>query len=56
MTLTKPSLWPAALAFPEAEKGNVPIFKSYPAFLACSSVKPTEEISGEQYVQPGILL
>ena len=56
MTLTKPSLWPAALAFPEAEKGNVPIFKSYPLSFASFSVKPTEAISGEQYVHPGILL
>jgi len=34
ITLTNPSLAPAALALPEAENGNLPTFISYPASLA----------------------
>ena len=30
ITFTKPSGVPAAVAFPEAEKGNLPTFISYP--------------------------
>jgi hypothetical protein len=42
-------LAPAALALPDAEKGNLPILTSQlPASLAAFSVIPTEAISGEQ--------
>ena len=41
-----PSLAPAALAFPEAVKGNFPIIISKPALIAFSSVSPTEATSG----------
>ena len=53
MTLTNPSLFPEACAFPDAENGNLPTLISYPFSIACSSVYPTEAISGLQYVQPG---
>ena len=56
MTLTNPSLFPEACAFPDAENGNLPTLISYPFSIACYSVYPTEAISGLQYVQPGILL
>src|SRR5690606_21161672 len=56
ITFTKPSFAPAALALPDAEKGNLPTLTSYPASLAAFSVKPTDAISGVQYVQPGMLL
>lgn len=54
-TFTNPSVAPAALAFPDALKGNLPTLTSYPASLAVASVNPTEAISGVQYVQPGTL-
>ena len=36
ITFTKPSLWPAADALPDAVKGNFPTLISYPASLAAS--------------------
>ena len=48
ITFTKPSLWPDALAFPEAENGNLPILILYPKSIAFFSVNPTEAISGLQ--------
>ena len=48
ITFTKPSLFPPALALPDAEKGNFPTLMSIPLSLACCSVKPTLAISGEQ--------
>src|SRR5690349_6553793 len=56
ITLTKPSLAPAALAFPEALKGNFPTLTWKPFAFASSSVRPTEATSGLQYVQDGMLL
>jgi len=38
ISLTKPSLTPPAAAFPDAAKGNLPIFNSYPASFAATSV------------------
>ena len=38
ITLTNPSFTPAALAFPEAENGNLPTLISYPASFAAFSV------------------
>ena len=40
-SLTNPSLWPEALALPDAENGNLPTLISCPASLACASVMPT---------------
>ena len=48
INFTKPSFVPAALALPEAEKGNFPIFTSNPAAFAAFSVIPTDATSGEQ--------
>ena len=41
-----PSLFPEAVAFPEAVKGNLPMRISLPASMAFFSVRPTEAISG----------
>ena len=48
MSFTNPSFCPEALAFPDAENGNLPTLMSYPASFAASSVIPTLATSGEQ--------
>ncbi len=53
MSFTKPSRSPAAVALPDAVKGNRPTLYSIPASRAFCYVTPTDATSGEVNMHDG---